>query len=99
MLNEKQVKYLKDNSLKINLDIDYSGEGRCYIDIYNQECSVYASSSQIDEIETEIVRMVDFLIDYDEGDVDAMSEDELHYQDLDEYFNYQGGNIDEEVCL
>lgn len=91
MLNEKQIKFLKDNSLRIQLDIEYSGEGRCYIDIRDPEYSVYSSSSKIDEIEMEIISMIDFLIDHDE-----MSDDESHYLDLDEYFNYQGGDIDEE---
>lgn len=100
MLTERQIKYLKDNSLKIHLDIDHCN-GHCYIDIYRPEYSVYSSYPEIDEIEGEIQSMIDFLIDQDEGDVDdesdTMSEDEEHYLELDEYFTFQGGDIDSET--
>lgn len=76
MLNEKQVKFLEDNSLKIQLDIDHYRD-HCSVDIYNPEYSVYGSCSKIHEIEMEIQSMIDFLIDqeyvYEPG---KMSEDE-----------------------
>ena len=95
MLTENQIKFLNDNSLKIYLDINHQSD-HCYIDIYNPECSVYSSSSHISEIELEIQSMLDFLIDQEYVYVPSISEDEEHYQDLDEYFNYQGGDIDNE---
>lgn len=96
MLSENQIKFLNDNSLKIYLDINHQCD-HCDIDIYNPEYSVYSGGSHISEIELEIQSMIDFLIDQEYVYTpEVISEDEEHYQDLDEYFNYQGGDIDNE---
>lgn len=96
MLSENQIKFLNDNCLKIYLDIDHQCD-HCDIDIYNPEYSVYASGSHISEIESEIESMVDWLINQKYVYTpNSISEDEEHLLDLDEYFSYQGGDIDNE---